>query len=99
MPNTRQTVRLDQQHVDPAVPFEIQINELLNVLEPKKSILKDITAIPGVKAQLFLGFSSGNGQGGAYFSPEILRRIVDLGLAVLLDLYPPDIDEEDKKRI
>ncbi len=80
---------------DSTVPFEIQIADLLAMLESKKSVLGDITSIPEVKAQLFLGFGSGNGQGRAYFSPEILRRIVDLELAVLLDLYLPDIDEED----
>jgi hypothetical protein len=44
--------------------------------------------------ELFLGFGSGNGQGGADFSPLLLKRIGECGLMLSLDLYPPSIDEE-----
>jgi hypothetical protein len=70
------------------VEFEEQIEGLLNILEPKIGALKEILAMPEVEGELFLGFSSDNGQGGAFFSPVLLRRIADCGLSVLLDLYP-----------
>ena len=70
------------------VEFEEQIEGLLNILEPKIGALKEILAMPEVEGELFLGFGSDNGQGGAFFSSALLRRIADCGLSVLLDLYP-----------
>jgi hypothetical protein len=72
------------------VPFEEQILGLLAIIEPKKQILRSIIEAPGVKGELFLGFGSMNGQGGAYFSSDLLRRVADCGLALHLDLYPPN---------
>jgi len=74
---------------DSNVEFEEQIAGLLDVLEPKVDALKEILVLPEVEGELFLGFGSSNGQGGAFFSPDLLRRIADCGLSVLLDLYPP----------
>jgi hypothetical protein len=74
---------------DSDVPFEAQISGLLDALEPRLGALREILSLPGVKGELFLGFSSRNGQGGAVFSPELLRRVADYGLALSLDLYPP----------
>ena len=76
------------------VPLETQIELWMEKLEPKKAILKEILSVPNVEGELFLGFSSENGQGGAYFTPELLRRVADLGLALSLDLYPPSDFEE-----
>jgi len=77
------------------VPFEGQINGLLSVVEPKKSALKAILSRAGVEGEIFLGFGSENGQGGAYFSPVLLARISACGLAIGLDLYPPGGDEDE----
>lgn len=77
------------------VPFEEQITGLLDALEPKLDALKGIMSLPGIKGELFLGFSSGVGQGGAVFSPELLRRVADYGLSLSLDLYPPGRDDRD----
>jgi len=44
---------------------------------------------------LFCGFSSGNGQGGDTLRPETLKLLVDAGLSLTLDLYPPTIDTND----
>ena len=79
---------------EPGVEFEEQIAGLLDVLEPKIDALKEILALPEVEGELFLGFSSSNGQGGAFFSPELLSRIADCGLSVLLELYPSSSYEE-----
>ena len=76
------------------VPLETQIELWLEKLESKKEVLKEILSVPNAEGELFLGFSSENGQGGAYFTPELLRRVADLGLALSLDLYPPSDFEE-----
>ncbi|WP_371927952.1 DUF4279 domain-containing protein [Methylomonas rivi] len=78
------------------VPFEDQIGKLLESLEPKRAVLKQVLSLPDTEGELFLGFASGNGQGGAMFTPGLLRRIADCGLSVTLDLYPPNFDEESK---
>lgn len=70
------------------VPFEKQITILLDTLQPNVTVLKEILSLPDVEGELFLGFSSANGQGGAEFSPELLRRIAECGLTLSLDLYP-----------
>jgi hypothetical protein len=74
--------------VDSSVPFEEQITYLLDLLEPKFGALREVMSLQGVEGELFLGFSSRNGQGGAIFSPEVLRRVADCGLSLSLDLYP-----------
>jgi hypothetical protein len=76
------------------IPLENQIELYLEKLEHKKEFLQDILSLPNVEGEFFLGFSSENGQGGAYFSAELLKRVSDLGLAISLDLYPPSDFEE-----
>jgi hypothetical protein len=71
------------------VPFEDQIPLILDQLESHLDDFRRLTTTEGVEADLFLGFSSDNGQGGAYFTPALLRRIADLSLGTTLDLYPP----------
>jgi len=79
------------------VPFEEQIAGLLDELGPRLGVLKEFLSLPGVKGELFLGFgSSKSGQGGATFSPELLRRVADYGLTLSLDLYPPGGDEAEE---
>ena len=77
------------------VPFEMQITSLLSILEPKKGILKEIMSMPDIEGELFLGFGSMNGQGGAYFSNELLKRVAECGLSMDMDLYPPPNDGKD----
>ena len=74
---------------DSSIPFDLQISDLLEFLEPKRSELKEILSLADVDGELILGFSSANGQGGAYLSNSLLQRVVNLGLAINLDLYPP----------
>ena len=77
------------------VPFEEQIAGLLDVIEPRKAVLLEIVSLPDVEGELFLGFGSLNGQGGALFSPGLLKRIAECGLSLDLDLYPPSGDDEE----
>ena len=79
----------------PDVPFEYQISDLLDLLEAKMAGLQEILSTPETIGELFLGFASGNGQGGVDFSSHLLKRIGDCGLMLSLDLYPPNVDEEE----
>jgi hypothetical protein len=81
---------------DSDVPFEKQITCMLDALEPKLGALKEMLSLPSVEGELFLGFGSENGQGGAEFSPALLRRIADYGLSLGLDLYPPSGAAEEE---
>lgn len=87
-------VWVSDSSADSIVPFEEQITKLLDVLESKEKELKSILALPDVEGEMFLSFSSGNGQGGTYFSSNLLARLANCGLAIHLNLYPPDIDEK-----
>lgn len=73
---------------DSDVPFEQQMTILLDALEPNLHALKKILQLPNVEGELFLGFGSSSGQGGATFPPELLRRVAEFGLTLSLDLYP-----------
>jgi Domain of unknown function (DUF4279) len=75
-------------------PLEEQIEMALDAIEPKRVELERLLRDGPAEADLFLGFSSGNGQGGAYLSVELLGRIVSLGLPVLFDLYPPSVEPQ-----
>jgi len=77
---------------DTAIPFEDQISDLLEKLELKKQVMESILSIPNTYCELFLGFGSGNGQGGAYLSPQVLTRLSVMGMAISLDFYPSDSD-------
>jgi Domain of unknown function (DUF4279) len=77
------------------VPFEEKISLLLDILESNVESLQEILSLPDVEGSLFLGFSSSNSQGGSYFSHHLLQRIVNCGLSITLDLYPPSINEEE----
>lgn len=70
------------------VPFEEQITVLLDLLQPKIDVLKEIMCLPGVKGELFLG--SNIDPGNVRFSPELSKQISDFGLSIDLDLYPLD---------
>ena len=69
--------------------FEDQLHALFASLGPRRTALKALCSMPGIEGEIFLGFSSGNGQGGDTISPNILALIADTGLSLSLDLYPP----------
>jgi Domain of unknown function (DUF4279) len=64
-----------------------QLKWLLDVLEPKSSLIK--TLAKDYQLDLFCGFSSASGQGGFKLDANTLRRLADLGIPLTLDLYPP----------
>jgi hypothetical protein len=59
------------------------------LLEKRANAIRDLTSEPGVGGELFLRFSSGNGQGGFTLPADLLTRISRIGLNLSLDLYPP----------
>ena len=64
---------------------------LLDMLEPKTAILKEISA--RFRLEIWCGFSSENGQGGFTMDANTLRRIANLEIPMTLDLYPPQVEE------
>jgi|GEM_PF-1610545 len=81
--------RLD---VSPEVGFDEQIRLLFDTLGSNRDNLRELCNQEGVIAELFCGFSSGNGQGGDTISSGTLKRIADTGLDLSWDLYPPSLD-------
>jgi hypothetical protein len=78
-----------------AIGFDQRIQSLFERLGHRVSELQRLSATEGVDVELFCGFGSGNGQGGDTLRPETLKLLVDTGLSLTLDLYPPTIDTDD----
>jgi hypothetical protein len=72
--------------------FEDRLDAFISTLEARAEAVRALTTRAGVGAELFLGFSAGNGQGGFTLSASLLGRIAALGLDLTLDLYPPTVD-------
>lgn len=79
------------------VPFESQIEALFSRLGSRWSVLKEYCKSENVCGELFLGFSSENGQGGDTLSASTLLRIAETGLSLCLDLYPPQREETESE--
>ena len=79
------------------IGFDLQIKLLLDRIGELSDAVRELAAADQVEAELFCGFGSGNGQGGDTISANTLGRIAALGLALSLDLYPPDIDEHPEE--
>jgi len=77
------------------IDFDQQIQNLFARLGHRVSELQRLAATEGVDVELFCGFSSRSGQGSDTLRPETLRLLVDSGLSLTLDLYPPTIDTDD----
>lgn len=73
-------------------PLEAHITKLLSFIERNLSVLKDL--LLDCEIDLFCGFSSSNGQGGFVLTSDLLKRITVLPIDIVLDLYPPEKDEE-----
>jgi Domain of unknown function (DUF4279) len=75
-------------------PLQEHLEWVLNLFEPKHQVLSLISKEHS--CDLFCGFSSENGQGGACLGTDLLARLAGLGVSLVLDLYPPgpDIDLE-----
>jgi hypothetical protein len=69
-------------------PWEPKLIRLLEEIEPKADWLHHVRAT-GASIDVFLGYCSETGQGGASLSPAVLARLGALALPIELDLYPP----------
>ena len=76
-----------QSPLDKRIPLEDHLNWLLDALEAKRDIVCRISK--QYETDFFCGFSSENGQGGCTFSAVLLERLSNLGVPLVLDLYPP----------
>ena len=70
-----------------SLPLTDHLGWLLDLIEPKHDLIGSL----GEKwrVEFFCGFSSENGQGGVTFDPSLLHRLAQLGIPLVLDLYPP----------
>jgi uncharacterized protein DUF4279 len=65
---------------------------LIRLLEGRHEALGRLEA--DCEVELLLGFGSENGQGGCVLPAALLREVGLLGIDVVLDLYPPTLDDE-----
>jgi hypothetical protein len=73
-----------------------QLEWLLDTLEPKASLLEELSK--HYKMDFFCGFASSNGQGGFRLDPLILARLAMLNIPLVLDLYPPQAEFDGADR-
>jgi len=70
-----------------SAPLEDHLQALLARVEPFADRLSDAKSAGSVS--IFAGYGSWNGQGGAFLSSDLLRRLAALQLDLILDLHPP----------
>jgi hypothetical protein len=75
---------------DASIPLDEQLEQFVGELERRRAPFVELCENFDIDAELFIGFSSTNGQGGAHFSERLLSRISVLHLGITLDLYPPN---------
>jgi hypothetical protein len=64
---------------------------LLDAIEPKRDVVRQLSS--KYRIDLFCGFASVNGQGGFTLDILTLTRLAELGVPLVLDLYPPGPEE------
>jgi hypothetical protein len=64
---------------------------LIRLLDGRHDALARLAA--DCEVELFLGFGSESGQGGCVLPAALLKEIGLLGIDVVLDLYPPTLDD------
>lgn len=74
-----------------SLPLTEHLEWLLDLFEPKMDLINSIAEES--KSMLLCGFSSENGQGGFTLDAKTLQRIARLGVALSVDLYPPQAAE------
>jgi len=70
------------------LPLQDHLEWLLTLFEPKLDALKAISERHG--CNIFCGFASENGQGGASLSSGLIARLAALHVPLEIDLYPPE---------
>ena len=83
----RKSVWILQTPLSDQAPLQDHLEWLLDTLEPKRDAIGEFTK--QYETDFFCGFSSENGQGGCTFESSLLARLANLGVPLVLDLYPP----------
>ena len=73
--------------LDESLPLELHIAKLVEMIEEKQTVFKQL--LQTCKIDIFCGFGSESGQGGFSLSPELFKRLTLLPIELVLDLYPP----------
>ncbi|SRR5579883_559086 len=73
-------------------PGEEHVETLVRILESREETIGQLAA--RCRIELFIGYSSDNGQGSLVFDHGILRRLAQLPVDIVLDLYPPTAEDE-----
>ena len=85
-----------QSPLDASQPLEEHLEWLLDRLEPKTDSIKSL--VEKWYGDFFCGLFSEDLQGGATIESGLLRRLAQMGIPLVLDLYPPEgppkVDEE-----
>ena len=71
------------------------IDAAVSHLEGRREALRAFTAAPGVTAELYVSYLSGNGQGGFVLPPALLARIANAGFGLCLNFFLPESEEFD----
>jgi hypothetical protein len=73
--------------LDDHLPLQDHLKWLLDTLEPRLYIIRGI--VMQYDTKLICGYSSEHGQGGCTINAALLDRLANLGVPLVLDLYPP----------
>lgn len=74
--------------------FSEQVTSLLDALDPRIEVIRVLSE--KCRIDLFCGFSSGSGQGGFSLDVALLERLCKFGVPLVLDLYPPNNENDDE---
>jgi hypothetical protein len=82
-----QALVLFEGNVPPEADLQEHVAAMVEVLKPRHANLSRLAGECSI--DLFCMFASGSGQGSLEFSPALLKNLADLGLPIIIDLYPP----------
>ncbi|MES2593894.1 MAG: DUF4279 domain-containing protein [Verrucomicrobiota bacterium] len=81
-----------QVPLQPECGFDQQIQYLFEKLGDRVERVRELCSRVDVEGELFCGFGREAGRsGGDIIAPSTLRLLVDAGLSLSLDLYPPKL--------
>jgi hypothetical protein len=75
----------------PSRPVEDHVEALLRLVRPRGDELRKVRGT----CEIFIGFAAEDGQGGMSFLAPVLDELAQLGIDLVLDLYPPERAEAE----
>lgn len=70
---------------DDEVKLESQVNLLASYLQKREKLIREISS--SCEFDIFIMIQSDNGQGGAFFSPDIMKIVSGFNASITLDIY------------